>query len=374
LSDFTDGTELGVSIDGQPLAHRLYHFRLAFSGWEHAEVVLGGESFVALAEGLQNALWALGGAPRQHRSDSLSAAFRNLERDAGEDQTQRYEALCAHYGMMPTRNNAGLAHENGTIEASHGHLKTALDQALLLRGSGDFADLPAYRRFVAEVVGRANAGRRKALEIERALLQPLPPRRTTDHEEALVTVTRNGGFLLRKVFYTVPSRLIGHRLRVRLYDDRLECFLGSTPVLTLPRGRRPRGALHGRVGYIADYRHVIHALRRKPQALLNLVYRDQLFPRAAFRRAWEALIAAGPPRYACRTMVALLALAHEQACEAELAAELDAILDRGDLPDLAALRAQFSSEPCELPPVAVTLPALAMYDVLLGAECVETPA
>jgi hypothetical protein len=374
LSDFTDSTELGVSIDGQPLAHRLYHFRLAFSGWEHAEVVLGGESFVALAEGLQNALWALGGAPRQHRSDSLSAAFRNLERDAGENQTQRYEALCAHYGVIPTRNNAGLAHENGTIEASHGHLKTALDQALLLRGSRDFADLPAYRHFVAEVVGRANAGRRKALEIERALLQPLPPRRTTDHEEALVTVTRSGGFLLRKVFYTVPSRLIGHRLRVRLYDDRLECFLGSTPVLTLPRGRRPRGALHGRVGYIADYRHVIHALRRKPQALLNLVYRDQLFPRAAFGRTWEALIAAGPPRDACRTMVALLALAHEQACEAELAAKLDAILDNGGLPDLASLRAQFSPEPCELPPVVVTLPALAMYDVLLGAECVETPA
>jgi hypothetical protein len=327
-----------------------------------------------LAEGLQNALWALGGAPRQHRSDSLSAAFRNLERDAGENQTQRYEALCAHYGVIPTRNNAGLAHENGTIEASHGHLKTALDQALLLRGSRDFADLPAYRRFVAEVVGRANAGRRKALEIERALLQPLPPRRTTDHEEALVTVTRSGGFLLRKVFYTVPSRLIGHRLRVRLYDDRLECFLGSTPVLTLPRGRRPRGALHGRVGYIADYRHVIHALRRKPQALLNLVYRDQLFPRAAFGRTWEALIAAGPPRDACRTMVALLALAHEQACEAELAAKLDAILDNGGLPDLASLRAQFSPEPCELPPVVVTLPALAMYDVLLGAECVETPA
>jgi len=374
LSDFTDGTELGVRIDGQPLAHRLYHFRLAFSGWEHAEVVLGGESFVALAEGLQNALWALGGAPRQHRSDSLSAAFRNLERDPGEDQTQRYEAFCAHYGMMPTRNNAGLAHENGTIEASHGHLKTALDQALLLRGSRDFADLPAYRRFVAEVVGRANAGRRKALEIERALLQPLPRRRTTDHEEALVTVTRSGGFLLRKVFYTVPSRLIGHRLRVRLYDDRLECFLGSTPVLTLPRGRRPRGALHGRVGYIADYRHVIHALRRKPQALLNLVYRDQLFPRAAFRRAWEALIAAGPPRHACRTMVALLALAHEQACEAELAAELEAILDSGDLPDLAGLRAQFSPDLRELPPVAVILPALATYDVLLGAGCVETPA
>ncbi len=126
LSDFTDATDLGVSIAAQPLAHRLYHFRLAFSGWEHAEVVLGGESFTALATGLQNALWFLGGAPREHRSDSLSAAFRNLEIEAAADQTRRYEALCAHDAMEPTRNNRGIAHENGFIEASHGHLRTAL--------------------------------------------------------------------------------------------------------------------------------------------------------------------------------------------------------------------------------------------------------
>ena len=113
LSDFTEHAALGVSIAGVRLEHRLYHFRLAFSGWEHARVVLGGESFVALAEGLQNALWALGGAPAEHRSDSLSAAFRNLERDALEDLTRRYEALCAHYGMTPKDNNPGVAHENG---------------------------------------------------------------------------------------------------------------------------------------------------------------------------------------------------------------------------------------------------------------------
>ena len=121
LSDFTDMGDLGVAIAGQPLDHRLYHFRLPFSGFEHAHVVLGGESFVALAEGLQNALWSLGGVPEQHRSDSLSAAFRNLDADAKEDLTRRYEALCAHYGMTPTRNNRGVAHENGSIESSHGH-------------------------------------------------------------------------------------------------------------------------------------------------------------------------------------------------------------------------------------------------------------
>src|SRR5665213_2754673 len=174
LSDFTDMGERGVSIAGAPLDHRLYHFRLAFSGWEHAHVVLGGESFVALAEGLQNALWTLGGVPAQHRSDSLSAAFRNLDADATEDLTLRYEAFCAHYGMTPTRNNPGVAHENGSIASSHGHLKKALEDALMLRGSRDFDHLDAYRCFVDEIVGRRNANNRRRIELERPSLLNCP--------------------------------------------------------------------------------------------------------------------------------------------------------------------------------------------------------
>src|SRR5271167_4734330 len=178
LSDFTDMADLGVVVAGAALDHRLYHFRLAFCGWEHAHVVLGGESFVALAEGLQNALWALGAAPLEHRSDSLSAAFRNLDRDAREDLTRRYEALCAHYRMTPSRNNPGLAHENGAIESPHGHLKKAIEDALLLRGSRAFDTLEAYRRFVDEIVGRRNARNRKRLDLERPALQSLPAHRT----------------------------------------------------------------------------------------------------------------------------------------------------------------------------------------------------
>jgi transposase InsO family protein len=361
LSDFTDMGELAVSVAGEALVHRLYHFRLAYSGFEHAHVVLGGESYVALAEGLQNALWALGGAPREHRSDSLSAAFRNLDRDATEDLTRRYDALCAHYGMAPSRNNPGLAHENGAIESAHGHLKKAIDDALLLRGSRDFADLAAWRRFVDEVVGRRNARAAPRIGIERAALQDLPRRRTADHEDAIVTVTSSGGFVLRKVFYSVPSRLIGHRLRVRLFDDRLEVTLGGSLQMTLLRGR-PRP--DGRHGHVVDYRHLIHSLRRKPMALTGLVYRDRIFPRPAYARAFEAMLAGLPGRLACRTMVDLLALAHDRACEAELAGVLDALLDAGRLPDIAELRARFVPDAAAMPGVTVAQPPLGAYEEL----------
>ena len=149
-------------------------------------------------------------------STAATASRRRSAIWSGMQQPQRYEALCGHYGMTPTRSNPGIAHENGAIEGPHAHLKRALQQALLLRGSSDFVDLDDYRRFVDEVIGRADAARRKALEIERVQLKALPPRRTDDFEEVLVTVTRSGGFFLRRVFYSVPSRLIGHRLRVRL--------------------------------------------------------------------------------------------------------------------------------------------------------------
>jgi transposase InsO family protein len=366
LSDFTDMGSLAITIAGAPFAHRLYHFRLAFSGFAHAHVVLGGESFVALAEGLQNALWGLGGVPEQHRSDSLSAAFRNLDRDAQDDLTRRYEELCAHYGMTPTRNNPGVAHENGAIESAHGHLKKVLGDELLLRGSRDFADLAAYRRFVDEVVGRRNARNRKRIEIERTALKPLPDRRTTDYEEARVLVTSSGGFILRRVFYSVPSRLIGHRLNVHLYDDRLDCFLGSTKLVTLRRGRPPQGS--GKHGHVVDYHHVIHALRKKPMALLNLVYRDQLFPRRPYARAFEALLAAESEKQACRTMVGLLALAHDRACEAELADAIDAGLDAGGLPDLACLRERFRPDQTAIPQIAVALMPLSAYDELAAVR------
>jgi hypothetical protein len=201
------------------------------------------------------------------------------------------------------------------------------------------------------------------------MLIPLPKRRTADYEEKIVTVTSSGGFILRRVFYTAPSRLIGHRLRVHLYDDRLECFLGATQMMTLRRGR-PVSQNKG--GHVVDYHHVIHALRKKPMALNNLVYRDQLFPRPAYARAFEALHQGLGDKRARKSTVELLALAHDRSCEAELAELIDAELDVGRLPDLALLRERFAPNPASVPAIKVAFVALSSYDEL-AAVCTVSP-
>ena len=360
LSDFTALGELRITLADAPFTHRLYHFVLAFSRWAHVEVVEGGESFEALSKGLQNALWQAGGAPQEHRTDSLSAAFKNLTEE--EDFTLRYTALLDHYGMTGTRNNRGLSHENGSVESAHRYLKEALEQALLLRGHRDFDDRAAYEAFVREVVMRRNRRVAGAFRLEREQLQELPTRRTTDFVEDEARVTRCGTFTVRAILYSAPSRLIGHRLKVRLYSDRLECYLASALVLTLARGMRAPGHSRGRQ---LDYRHFIENLKRKPQAFKGLVFRDALFPRDAYRRMWEQLESKLTQRHACQTIVALLEMAARDGVEAALAARLETLLLVGELPDVKRLREEFAPRTVELPHVNIDLPAVSLYDALL---------
>ena len=368
LSDFTAMGELRITIANAPFAHILYHFVLAFSRWEHAEVVEGGESFEALSKGLQNALWQAGGAPQEHRSDSLSAAFKNLAEE--KDFTVRYTVLLDHYGMAGTRNNRGVSHENGSVESSHRYLKEAIEQALLLRGHRDFEDRAAYEAFVREAVMRRNRRNAAAFRIEREQLQDLPVRRSTDFVEEQARVTRCSTFTVRAILYSAPSRLIGHLLKVRLYSYRLDCYLSGALVLTRARGTR--SPITGR-GRMIDYRHFIDALKRKPQAFKGMVFRDALFPREAYRRTWEQLELKLTQRQACQTIVALLEMAARDGVEGVLAQRLDALLVAGELPDVKRLREEFAPRKAEMPQVTVQTPAASVYDALLPSAQEDEP-
>ena len=263
ISDFTKLKKVTITIKGESFTHLLFHFRLAFSGWCSVKVVHGGESYSAFAEGLQDALWRLGGVPHEHRSDSLSAAYRNLNKAAAADATLRYQSLCQHYNMEATRNNKGKGHENGSIESPHGHLKKRIRQALLLQGSCDFESVSDYEAFLGNIVSDINTRTRDKVDEERQHMQPLPLQRTADYTEKVVRVSTSSTMLVKRVIYTVPSRLIGESLRVHIYDNRLSIFLGATHTVTLPRTFATDNNHRARQ---VDYRHVIGSLVRKPQA------------------------------------------------------------------------------------------------------------
>jgi Mu transposase-like protein len=224
-SDFTHMDDLGISIAGVPFPHLLYHFVLTYSNVEAVHLCFS-ESFEALAEGLESCLWQLGGVPEQHRTDNLSAAVVRIER--GERHyTEPYQALMDHYHMQPSTNNPGEAHENGDVEQSHFRFKEAVDQALRLRGSRDFAARAAYLRFVSDLVRLRNQTRQQKWGEERDRLSPLPTMPLDPAQELRVTVSRFSTIRVLRNTYSVPSRLIGHTLTVRVRAEVLELYLGA---------------------------------------------------------------------------------------------------------------------------------------------------
>lgn len=336
MSDFTHADSLKVSIQGFPFDHMFYHYRLVYSTWESVAVIQGGESFTALAEGLQNALWFSQGTPETHRTDSLSAAYKNCSDKTKEDYTKDYLALCAHYQMQPTRNNKSVAHENGAIESSHGDLKNRVDQALMLRGSRDFSSVEEYRQFITEITLRHNRRIHKHYLEELAHLKALPEHKTTDFSEDRVRVTSGSTIKVREVIYSVPSRLIGTTLKVHIYDDRLECFVGGDLVEKLERKRRSKERIHQ-----INYRHVIGSLRCKPQAFRNYIYRDALFPTLAFRLTWERLDKELDSKTACREYVKILEAAAVGEQESIVNRFLEEQLHQNILPRAEAVRKLF---------------------------------
>ena len=139
---------LGVTIGGERFDHMIYHFVLTYSNWETGTICFS-ESFESLSEGLQNALWELGGVPHIHQTDRLSAGVQKMS--SPEEFTQRYNGLLRHYGLEGRKIQSGKANENGDIEQRHNRFKKAVEQSLMLRGSKDFADREEYEEFLKKL-------------------------------------------------------------------------------------------------------------------------------------------------------------------------------------------------------------------------------
>ena len=278
-TDFTHMSSLHVTIAGQPLDHMVYHFVLTYSNWESVSICYS-ESFESLSNGLQRALWKLGGVPLRHRTDRLSAAVNNPS--DSREFTARYQGLMRHYGLRMEKTQPRHANENGDVESSHRHFKTAVDQGLMMRGSRDFESLEDYAQFLDQIVDHRNQNRDKRLGEERPVLRSLPSKRLESFRK--ITPLVNSGSLIQVLgnTYSVHSRLIGETVNVRVHADHLEIWYAQKQVDQFPR-------LRGRGKHQVNYRHIIDWLVRKPGAFENYRYREDLFPTSYFRMAYDAL-------------------------------------------------------------------------------------
>ena len=348
-SDFTHMTDLAITLAGTPFPHLVFHLVLTYSNVE-AIFICASESFEALAEWIEACLWQLGGVPAEHRTDHLSAAIKPLDAEGRADATTRYAALMAHYGMKPTTNNVGEAHENGDVEQAHYRFKQAVDQALRVRGSRDFVSRSGYVRFLDDLVRHRNLTRRERWEIERPTLRPLPTTPLVPCRELRVAVTRYSTIQVLGNTYSVPSRLIGSTLLVRVRAAELQVYHGPTHLLTLPR-------LVGNHRHRIDYRHLSWSLVRKPGAFAHYRYRDELFPSLVFRQAYDGLMVRRPER-ADAEYVRILHLA-ASTVEAEVEAALALLLEQRLLPTFDAVRELIR------PPASSVVPQLTTPDLSL---------
>ena len=352
--DFTRGNSLGVTIGGRRYRHLLFQLVLSHSGWRYAEVVAG-ETFLALKQGLQNALWELGGAPRVIRSDNTSALTHEIKRSRGRALNDNYAELLDHYGLESTLINSGESHENGVAEQAHYRLKDALDQALMLRGSRDFDSAESYTGFVGKVVERRNRLVQGKLEEERPLLQCLPPAPVPEYVNHQARVRKWSTIQAAGRTYTVPSRLIGKEVQIRLYAERLEVYYKGHLVERMERVRGEREAN-------VNYRHVIgspgrgrgQALVRKPGAFARYRFREQMFPTMTFRLAYDALTPCGN-NYGVH------------GGESTVDSALALLLEAGDPFDYATVKDLANPAPPRAPVLSLSgMPDLRVYDSLLA--------
>lgn len=358
-SDFTSMDSVGVTIGGELFGHLVYHFVLTYSNWETGGICFS-ESFESLSAGLQQALWELGGVPRLHRSDRLSAAVQEIGKGGEPEFTRRYKALLRHYRLDGQKIQTGKANENGDVEQRHYRLKQAIAQSLLLRGSHDFSSREEYAEFLRQVFSQLNAGRRARLNDELAVLKALPLKRLDDSTIFHVKVGPSSTIRIRKNVYSVHSRLIGERIEVRLFAESLEVWYAQKRIETIPR-------LRGSGKHHIQYRHIIEWLRRKPGAFERYRYLSDLFPSSRFRMAYDALKATSPRR-AHKIYLGILYLAARKT-ERGVDEALGRLLEQGMPLSVEAVETLLGSEqqPPSPPMVAVDEIDLELYDTLLEA-------
>ncbi|HIG28179.1 MAG TPA: IS21 family transposase [Verrucomicrobiales bacterium] len=359
--DWTYARELQVSIAGESLDHLFCHCVLPYSNWQWATRCIS-ESFLSLVSGLQGAFKMLGKRPTHLSTDNTSSATHQVcdHPQQKREYNSDYLELCTHYDLFPMTINLGCPHEHGDVESQNRHLKRRLNQHLLLRGSRDFDSLEKYDHFVREVIRLANSKRQELVQQELAAMRPLPESVLAEYREYGPRVSSHSVIRVKKNAYSVPSRLIGHQVKVQLYESELKVYLGRQWIVTLARIRGDRGAL-------IDFRHVIEPLLRKPGVFLNYQHREQLYPSGVYRAAYDRLAEDHGQQPGVIEYLQVLKAAADHSVQAVEEA-LSGFLNQRHKWRALEVRDQVAPQCRKVVELAELAPDLASYDSLLDQE------
>ena len=356
-SDYTVMNDLNITIAGEQFDHLLFHFMLPYSLWEYAGLCYS-ESFESLSKGYDDAVWTLGYVAPEHRTDNLTAATKAC--DSTRAFTDNWQEVMDHYGVKPSRNNPGVSHENGSVEKSHHLLKEAVGQQLMLRGSSDFSDKQQYQQFINQLVMSRNSNRIIKFEEEVVLLKPLPSKKYYAPLILEVAVSKFSTVRLEKTTYSVPSRLIGYKLRAYIYHGEIKLYYGSTLVQTMPQIKEGGASI--------NYRHIIRSLVRKPGAFANYYWREHLFPCTMFRTAHDMLVKKYPVN-GVKQYLQILQLA-ALGSERDVQTVLELLITNNTTPSFTEvqelLKASNKLQNQSITEVQITPPSLGDYDLLLS--------
>lgn len=352
-SDYIDMGGLKVTIQGKAFPHLLYHFILAYSRWEDASVCFT-ESFDSLSEGYEQAVWKLGKVAPEHRTDNQSAV--STVRQNTSHFTDRWSTFMKHYGISPSCNNPGKGHENGSVEKSHDLIKKAIDQQLILRGSRDFKSQEAYEAFIEGIIDGRNQARQQRVMEELSLLKDLPQRKYFAPDITMVRVSSASTVTIKGCVYSVPSRLIHYQLKACIYPSMIVLYYGRQQIQQMRRAS-------SKEAHVIDYRHIIHSLVKKPGAFEHYQYKECLFPKLIFRKAYDHL-KKHSPKGGHKIYLQILQLAALYG-ESVVAAALnkDFYLDVATLKDIIGVKA-----PRKIPAVNIKTPSLSDYNILLRQQ------
>ena len=306
--DWTDANQLGITIEGRPLKHLLFHATLKYSNWEWAKRCRS-ESMLSLRQGLQASLFELGKVPDILRMDNSSAATHQAGRGSVRTWNKDFLSVLQHFSLRAETIQVACPNENGDVESANGHLKRRWEQQLLLRGSRDFKSEGDYDSWGEALLRKGNRGRAAQLAEELSRMRTLPPTRLSEYDEIYCGVSRNSTIRVKKVTYSVPSRWVGQELKVEVYECQLKIYHGRELLLEMPRACGDRGA-------VIQWRHLIGPLLRKPGAFARYRWREEFFPSGRFRSAYEQLVGYHGYRTGDLEYLRLLELAQEITVEA----------------------------------------------------------